>query len=191
VNRILSEDLLRTVTSGAKGDLALDLYAGVGFFTLPLAQAFERVVSVDANLAATRDLFANAKNAGVEVVSHNEHAEEFLKKTEERPDFVVLDPPRSGLGTAAAAALASLGAAEIVYLSCDPSTLARDLAVLTGSQRKSGGTVVQVGTEARAAAGGESEAGVTNRYEITEMAMFDLFPQTFHIETLVRLRKVA
>jgi 23S rRNA (uracil1939-C5)-methyltransferase len=191
VNRFLTEDLLKAVTAGAKGDLALDLYAGVGFFTLPLAQAFERVVSVDANLAATRDLFANAKNAGVEVVSHNEHAEEFLKKTAERPDFVVLDPPRSGLGTAAAAALASLGAAEIVYLSCDPSTLARDLAVLTGSQRKSGGTVAQAGTEARAVAGGESAAGVTNRYEITEMAMFDLFPQTFHIETLVRLRKVA
>jgi 23S rRNA (uracil1939-C5)-methyltransferase len=191
VNRFLTEDLRKAVTAGAKGDLALDLYAGVGFFTLPLAQAFERVVSVDANLAATRDLFANAKNAGVEVVSHNEHAEEFLKKTEERPDFVVLDPPRSGLGTAAAAALASLGAAEIVYLSCDPSTLARDLAVLTGSQRKSGGTVAQADTKARAEAGGESAAGVTHRYEITEMAMFDLFPQTFHIETLVRLRKVA
>ena len=191
VNRFLTEDLLKAVTAGAKGDLALDLYAGVGFFTLPLAQAFERAVSVDANLAATRDLFANAKNAGVEVISHNEHAEEFLKKTEERPDFVVLDPPRSGLGTAAAAALASLGAAEIVYLSCDPSTLARDLAVLTGSQRKSGGTVAQAGTEARAEAGGERAAGVTNRYEITEIAVFDLFPQTFHIETLVRLRKVA
>src|SRR3984957_8844302 len=64
VNRLLTEDLLKAVTAGAKGDLALDLYAGVGFFTLPLAQTFERVVSVDANLAATRDLFANAKNAG-------------------------------------------------------------------------------------------------------------------------------
>jgi 23S rRNA (uracil1939-C5)-methyltransferase len=181
VNRFLTEDLLSSVTAGAKGSLALDLYAGVGFFTLPLTQTFERVVSVDANLAATRDLFANAKRAGVDVVSHNEHAEEFLKKTNERPDFVVLDPPRSGLGTAAAAALASLGAAKIAYLSCDPSTLARDLAVLTGSQRKSQGTVAVTGTEA---------AGVTNRYEITEMAMFDLFPQTFHIETLVRLRKV-
>jgi 23S rRNA (uracil1939-C5)-methyltransferase len=187
VNRFLTEYLLKAVTAGAKGTLALDLYAGVGFFTLPLAQTFERVVSVDANLAATRDLFANAKNAGVDIISHNEHAEEFLKKTAERPDFVVLDPPRSGLGTAAAAALAALGAAEIVYLSCDPSTLARDLAVLTGSQRKPPGTVASVGAEA----GGDSTARVTNRYEITEMAMFDLFPQTFHIETLVRLRKVA
>src|ERR1700681_5010768 len=198
VNRFLTEDLLKTVTAGAKGDLALDLYAGVGFFTLLLAQTFERVISVDANLAATRDLFANAKSAGVEVVSHNEHAEEFLKKTAERPDFVVLDPPRAGLGTAAAAALASLGAAEIVYLSCDPSTLARDLAVLTGSQRKSRETLSEVGvgagTQSGSGVGGEvggnSATGVSNRYEITEMAMFDLFPQTFHIETLVRLRRV-
>ena len=187
VNRFLTEDLLNTVTARAQGALALDLYAGVGFFTLPLARTFERVVSVDANLAATRDLFANAKSAGVNVVTHNEHAEEFLKKTPERPNFVVLDPPRSGLGTAAAAALASLGAAEIVYLSCDPSTLARDLAVLTGSQRKSPGTSAESGT----AAGMGCAAGVSNRYEITEMAMFDLFPQTFHIETLVRLRKIA
>jgi 23S rRNA (uracil1939-C5)-methyltransferase len=175
--------LLKAVSAGAKGAVALDLYAGVGFFTLPLAQTFERVVSVDANLAATRDLFANAKSAGVDVVSHNEHAEEFLKKTGERPDFVVLDPPRAGLGIAAAAALASLGAAEIVYLSCDPSTLARDLAVLTGSQRKSRGTSTEVG--------GNNTADIANRYEITEMAMFELFPQTFHIETLVRLRRVA
>jgi 23S rRNA (uracil1939-C5)-methyltransferase len=191
VNRFLTEDLLRTVTVGAKGKLALDLYAGVGFFTLPLTQGFERVVSVDANLAATRDLFANAKNAGVEVISHNEHAEEFLKKTEERPDFVVLDPPRSGLGTAAAAALASLGAGEIMYLSCDPATLARDLAVLTGSQDRSRGTTAKSGAAVAAEAGVGSAAGVTNRYEITDMTMFDLFPQTFHIETLVRLRKVA
>ena len=198
VNRFLTEGLLKAVTDGAKGDLALDLYAGVGFFTLPLAQTFERVVSVDANLAATRDLFANAKNAGVDVVSHNEHAEEFLKNTTERPDFVVLDPPRAGLGTAAAAALASLGAAEIVYLSCDPSTLARDLAVLTGSQRKSRETSSEVGVGAGTQSGngvggevgGNSATGVSNRYEITEMAMFDLFPQTFHIETLVRLRRV-
>ncbi len=183
VNRFLTEDLLKTITAGAKGKLALDMYAGVGFFTLPLARAFERVVSVDANLAATRDLFANAKSAGVEVISHNEHAEEFLKKTDETPDFVVLDPPRSGLGAEAAAALARLAAPEIVYLSCDPATLARDLAVLTGSLKKAATPVTS--TEESATS---SSAAV--RYEITEMHMFDLFPQTFHIETLVRLRRV-
>lgn len=175
VNRFLTEQLLKAMTEGARGNLALDLYAGVGFFTLPLARTFERVVSVDANLAATRDLSANAESAGIKVISHNEHAEEFLKKTQERPDFVVLDPPRSGLGTETAAALAALGAAEIVYLSCDPATLARDLAVLTGSSRKPAGTL----------------AASVKPYEITEMHVFDLFPQTFHIETLVRLRKVV
>ena len=172
VNRFLVEDLLKTVTANAHGELALDLYSGVGFFTLPLTKSFQKVVSVDANLAATRDLYANAEIAGVTILSHNEHAEEFLKKTEERPDFVVLDPPRAGLGAEAAEKLAELGAKEIVYLSCDPSTLARDLAVLTGSSRKP-----------------KEITGPSIRYEITEMHLFDLFPQTFHIETLVRLRR--
>src|SRR6266446_3110630 len=173
VNRFLIEDLLQTVTANARGALALDLFSGVGFFTLPLAKTFQRVVSVDANLAATRDLQANAEIAGVTIVSHNEHAEEFLKKSEEKPEFVVLDPPRAGLGAAVAEKLAELGAAEIVYLSCDPSTLARDLAVLTGSARKP-----------------KEISGPSVRYEITEMHLFDLFPQTFHIETLARLRRV-
>ncbi len=185
VNRFLTEELLKLVTSGATGRLALDLYAGVGFFTLPLARTFEKVVSVDANLAATRDLFANAKRAGVEITSHNEHAEEFLKKTQEQPNLVVLDPPRSGLGVEAATALAALGAPEIVYLSCDPATLARDLAVLTGSTRKQKETVPGL-----SGADGGTEAAGQKRYEITEMHMFDLFPQTFHIETLVRLRRL-
>ncbi len=172
VNRFLIEDLLKTVVASARGELALDLYAGVGFFTLPLAKTFAKVVSVDANLAATRDLQVNAELAKVDVVSHNKHAEEFLKKTTERPEFVVLDPPRAGLGAQAAEDLAELGATEIVYLSCDPSTLARDLAVLTNSPRKP-----------------KEIDALGKRYEITEMHLFDLFPQTFHIETLVMLRK--
>jgi 23S rRNA (uracil1939-C5)-methyltransferase len=172
VNRFLIDDLLQTMTSGAKGEVALDLFAGVGFFTLPLARVFKKVVSVDANLAATNDLYANAESAGVTIISHNEHAEEFLRKTQEKPDFVSLDPPRAGLGAEAAAKLAALGAPEIAYLSCDPSTLARDLAALTGSSKKP-----------------IADAADAIRYEIAEMHLFDLFPQTFHIETLVRLRR--
>ena len=130
-------------------------------------------MSVDANLAATRDLYANAEMAGVTVISHNEHTEDFLKKTDEKPELVVLDPPRSGLGAESAKKLAELGATEILYLSCDPSTLARDLAVLTNSPRKP-----------------KEIAEPSIRYEIAEMHLFDLFPQTFHIETLVRLQRV-
>jgi 23S rRNA (uracil1939-C5)-methyltransferase len=174
VNRFLIEELLQAVVGGKKGEFALDLYAGVGFFTLPLAKSFSRVVSVDANLAATQDLRENVKAAGVEVVSENEHVEEFLKKFAEQPDLVVLDPPRSGLGADTAARLATLGAPEIVYLSCDPSTLARDLAVLTGSERKA-----------------QTETAPGHRYEVSEIQLFDLFPQTYHIETLVRLRRVT
>jgi 23S rRNA (uracil1939-C5)-methyltransferase len=175
VNRFLLEDLLSAMVAGASGNRALDLYAGVGFFTLPLARTFQHVVSVDANLAATRDLQVNAECAGVNVVTHNEHVEEFLRKTSEKPDFVVLDPPRSGLGVEAAAKLAALGAPEIAYLSCDPSTLARDLAVLTGSKK---------------APGSWSEKPASDfRYEIADVHLFDLFPQTYHIETLVRLRR--
>jgi 23S rRNA (uracil1939-C5)-methyltransferase len=172
VNRFLIEDLLGTVAAGARGHLALDLYAGVGFFTLPLAKTFEKVLSVDANLAATRDLQANAELAGVIVTAHDEHVEAFLKKTGEKPELVVLDPPRAGLGAKAAKDLAALGAMEIVYVSCDPSTLARDLSVLTNSARKP-----------------QEVPQPANRYEIAEIHLFDLFPQTFHIETLVRLRR--
>jgi 23S rRNA (uracil1939-C5)-methyltransferase len=174
-NRFLIEDLLHTMIAGAKGNLALDLYSGVGFFTLPLGKSFNKVISVDANLAATTDLYANAEAAGITVTSHNEHAEEFLRKTQEKPDFVALDPPRAGLGAGAATALLALGAPEIRYLSCDPSTLARDLAILTGSGKKP-------------ASEAPTESPI--RYEIAEVHLFDLFPQTFHIETLVRLRRV-
>lgn len=171
VNRFLVEDLLQTVVGGAKGEMALDLYAGVGFFTIPLAKAFRKVYAVDANLAAIRDLRTNAEAAAVSVIAENEHADKFLKRFAQKPDLVVLDPPRTGLGTTAAVALAALGAPEIAYLSCDPATLARDLGVLTGSSKLP-----------------EGARQDQPRYEIAEMHLFELFPQTYHIETFVRLR---
>lgn len=171
VNRFLIEDFLQSVVAGKSGALALDLYAGVGFFSLPLAKTFERVISVDANLAAMRDLRANTEAAGLSITSHNTHTEEFLKKFDEKPDLIVLDPPRSGLGQALSAKLAELQAPEIVYLSCDPSTLARDLAVLLQTER------MPAGTKSNAPG-----------YEIGSVQLFDLFPQTHHIETLVHLR---
>ena len=174
VNRLLAEDLLQTIVGGPKGGYALDLYAGVGFFTLPLTKSFSKVVSVDANLSAIRDLRQNAESAGRPVISENVHTEEFLQKNQEQPDFVVLDPPRAGLGVETAARLANLGAQELAYLSCDPATLSRDLAVLTGSKQP-----------------GKTEISVNHRYQIVDVHLFDLFPQTFHIETLVRLRRAS
>lgn len=173
VNRFLVDDLLQTVIAGAKGDLALDLYAGVGFFTLPLTKTFQRVVSVDANLSATRNLRENADTADRPIVSQHMQTEEFLKAATEAPDFVVLDPPRAGLGQASAQKLAGLGPREIAYLSCDPSTLARDLAILMQTPRKPA-----------------DSAAAAHRYEIQSVDFFDLFPQTYHIETLIRLRRM-
>jgi 23S rRNA (uracil1939-C5)-methyltransferase len=173
VNRFLVEDLLRAVIADTKGDLAIDLYAGVGFFTLPLTKSFKRVVSVDANLSATRNLRENADTADAGVISQHIQVEEFLKTATEAPDFVVLDPPRAGLGQSVAQKLADLSPREIAYLSCDPATLARDLAILMQTTRK------------------PAEAAATShRYEIQSVDFFDLFPQTYHIETLIRLRRV-
>jgi 23S rRNA (uracil1939-C5)-methyltransferase len=172
VNRFLVEDLLRTVITGAKGDLALDLYAGVGFFTLPLTKSFQHVVSVDANLSATRNLRENAETADTSIVSQHVQTEEFLKTATESADFVVLDPPRAGLGQTSAQKLADLGPKEIAYLSCDPATLGRDLAILMQTQRKL-----------------TDSAPAAHRYEIASVDFFDLFPQTYHIEALVRLRR--
>jgi 23S rRNA (uracil1939-C5)-methyltransferase len=173
VNRFLVEDLMKTVITEATGDLAIDLYAGVGFFTLPLTAHFQRVVSVDANLSATRNLRENAETAATAITSEHMQTEEYLKKATESPDLVVLDPPRAGLGQDSAKRLADLGPKEIAYLSCDPSTLARDLAVLLQTARKP-----------------EATSPAKYRYEIASLDFFDLFPQTFHIETLLRLRRV-
>src|SRR6267142_1086222 len=165
VNRFLVEDLLKTVVAGANGDLALDLYAGVGFFTLPLTKTFQRVVSVDSNLSATRNLRENAETADRSIVSQHMQTEEFLKTATEAPDFVVLDPPRAGLGQISAQKLADLGPKEIAYLSCDPPTLARDLAILLQTPRKPADATPAI-----------------HRYEIHSVDFFDLFPQTFNIE---------
>ncbi len=173
VNRFLVDDLLRTVIADAKGALALDLYAGVGFFTLPLTKTFQRVVSVDANLSATRNLRENADTADMSIVSQHIRTEEYLKTTTEVPDFVVLDPPRAGLDQVSAQKLAELGPEAIAYLSCDPSTLARDLAILMQTPRKP-----------------LDAAPAAHRYGIQSIDFFDFFPQTYHIETLIRLRRI-
>jgi 23S rRNA (uracil1939-C5)-methyltransferase len=159
VNRFLVDDLVRTVCDDENGRLALDLYAGVGLFSIPLAKRFERVIAVESNPAASRDLEVNMRGQST-IEVRTADVERFLERNKERPEFVVLDPPRDGLAPDAAKRLGRLQPARITYVSCEPPTLARDLAVL-------------------------AESG----YECSEIHMFDLFPQTFHMETVVRLRR--
>lgn len=173
VNRFLAGELVQAVCAEARGQLALDLFAGVGLFTVPLARQFEQVIAVDANLAATRDLKVNLETAGSKAEVVNLKAESFLSRCKDKPEFVVLDPPRTGLGAEVTERIAQCAPARIAYLSCDPSTLARDLAVLT-----------------RAGTAKEAAAPTAARYEIREVHIFDLFPQTYHIESLVKLERL-
>lgn len=160
VNKFLVEELAREVVGREElGKLALDLFAGVGLFSAPLAKRFEHVIAVEANPAATHDLESNVADIGsVEVRTSD--VELFLDSCKEKPDLVVLDPPRAGMEPAALGKLVRLSPSSITYVSCEPPTLARDLAVLR-----------------------------ENGFDISEVHLFDLFPQTFHMEAVVRLRR--
>ena len=143
-----------------KGRVALDLYSGVGLFALPLARRFERVIAVESSPLSIDDLRANVR-ANVKVSAQSTEAYLTSVAGTLKPDLIVVDPPRTGLGTAVSTQIARLAAQEIVYVSCDPATLARDLKQLTSDGRK-----------------------------IAEIHLIDLFPQTFHIETCLVLRRV-
>jgi len=159
VNRFLSDELARVATDNEEGKLALDLFAGVGLFSIPLAKRFARVVAVESNPAAARDLESNARaSSGIEIRAAE--VAQFLAKYKGKPDLVVLDPPRAGLAPGDVKQLLRISPERITYVSCEPPTLARDLAAL--------------------AAGG---------YKIAAIHLFDLFPQTFHMESVVRLHR--
>jgi 23S rRNA (uracil1939-C5)-methyltransferase len=159
VNRHLLDDLISVVTGDARGDIVLDLYAGGGLFSAPLAQNFHHIFAVESSQTSLPDLRQNVP-ASVKVVGTR--AEQYVgsRPARKRPDLVVLDPPRSGAGKAVVRSLVELGAQRLRYVSCDPATLARDLVALLS-------------------------AG----YRIEEAHLFDLFPQTFHIETVMLLAR--
>jgi len=159
VNRFLVEQMAQAVVGEARGDHALDLYSGAGLFSVPLARQFGQVTAVESGSGAVRDLEFNAGRAGVKVRAVGAHVDAFLRTIETRPDFVLADPPRTGLGKEVVGKLAEWKPERITLVSCDPSTFARDLAGLVG-------------------------AG----YGMEELTLIDLFPQTFHIETICKLR---
>ena len=157
VNRYLIDELVSTVTANARGEVALDLYAGVGLFSVALARSFHHIFAVEASQTSFGDLVHNSP-ANVKAV--RARTEDYLRSARKRPDLVVLDPPRSGVGKFVTRLLVQLGAPSVRYVSCDPATLARDLSPLL-------------------AAG----------YRIEEAHLFDLFPQTFHIESVMLLAR--
>jgi 23S rRNA (uracil1939-C5)-methyltransferase len=160
VNRFLLPMLLEEVTAQQSGSIAWDLYAGVGLFAQALAQRFERVIAVESSPASAADLAHNLHGPPHKRIVQD--TLRFLKSPANaaQPDLVVVDPPRAGLGADVCERLAAVGPKRIVYVSCDPSTLARDLRTLQPSG-----------------------------YRPVSLTLLDLFPQTFHLETVAILER--
>jgi 23S rRNA (uracil1939-C5)-methyltransferase len=162
INHALLDALVREGLGDARGRTALDLFCGVGLFTLPLARCFERVVGVEGNARACgfarRNLSdAGLTNARVETAAVSGWLEQNASGLADL-DLVLLDPPRTGAEAETIAAIVRLRPARVSYVSCDPATLARDLKALL-------------------AAG----------YTLSSIRAFDMFPQTHHVETVVHL----
>jgi 23S rRNA (uracil1939-C5)-methyltransferase len=160
VNQSLLSQIVDFALKDARGESALDLYCGVGLFTLPLARRFKHVIGVESNSVATRFArralqqaqLSNAKILTATVTDWIRSAS--LSST----DFVLLDPPRAGAESIVIKGIMDLKPARICYVSCDPATLARDLKKLV--------------------AGG---------FKVESLLGFDMFPQTHHVETVVHL----
>lgn len=145
---------------------AVDLYCGVGLFTLPLARRFEQVIGVDAQARATEFGGQNAVAAGLDNVRFEtlpvERWLESAYRSHGRVPFVLLDPPRTGVPAPALRGLLRMRPQRIAYVSCDPATLARDIKMLLGSG-----------------------------YELLDLAAIDMFPQTHHVETVAHLERIG
>jgi len=159
-SRFLLPDFVAAVTGVEPGGLALDLFAGVGLFTLPLARRFEQVIAVEAEPSTAADLKENAAaHSFVNVRSLTATACDFLRRfAQTGADLVVLDPPRAGVGAATLKLLVALRPQWVHCVSCSPPTLARDLGYL-----------------------------VAHGYQLHSVELFDFFPQTYHLESVTKL----
>ncbi len=162
VNTPVAEKLIKLAADylDLRGDeVLLDAYCGVGTFGLSLAERVGEVIGIEENPFAVAD--ANFNAGELENVTLIEgRVEDVLPDLEERIDVAILDPPRVGCEPEALRALAELGPRRIVYVSCDPATLARDVRRL-------------------------GEAG----YVLVEAQPIDMFPQTYHLESVALLRR--
>ena len=160
VNRFLVDPLAKLVTEGRRGKLAWDLYSGVGLFALRLTASFEKVFAVEFAASSWADLVFNLQ--GTEHRTARMPTRDFLRQQTRskipQPDLVIVDPPRTGLGDEVCSLLARVAPREIVYVSCDPATLSRDLNAL-----------------------------IQSGYYFKSIHLVDLFPQTFHMESVAVL----
>ncbi len=157
VNRFLLPELLQLVVKNRAGRTAWDLYAGAGLFARALD--FDFVTAVESEGFSSDDLKKNLESRPHRVVRSN--TLDFLRSqssAQARPDLIVVDPPRAGLGKEICGHLSRIAAPNIIYVSCDPATLARDLQTLL-------------------------ESG----YFLQTIQLVDMFPQTFHLETVTVL----
>jgi 23S rRNA (uracil1939-C5)-methyltransferase len=157
----LLPQLIDAALGDAHGNSAIELYSGVGLFTVPLARRFKRVIAIEDDADATqfaRENLANAVLQNTEVVNADVGELDENADALEAIDFLLLDPPRTGAESRVIFGIIKMKPQRISYVSCDPATLARDLKKLI--------------------AGG---------YSIQSMRAFDMFPQTHHVETVVHL----
>ena len=158
-NRFLIDKLIATAIGDATGETALDLYSGVGLFTLPLARRFNKVIAVEEYGPAVDHARKNASEFDNIDITEKSVGRFLAERNSMSIDFALLDPPRSGTEKKTVLDLIRLRPTRLAYVSCDPSVLARDLRRFLDAD-----------------------------YTIESITAIDLFPQTHHVETVVHLR---
>jgi 23S rRNA (uracil1939-C5)-methyltransferase len=156
-NRFLLPDLVAAVLDAVPSEgSVLDLYAGVGLFSVSLAHSGrERITAVEGDRTSARDLMSNASTCGASLRLAIGSVEDYLASNRASTDNVIVDPPRTGISRKAIDAIVRLRPRRLVYVSCDPPTMARDAARL-----------------------------VSAGYDLVSLRAFDLFPNTPHVESL-------
>ena len=160
-NYLLWDRFVQHATPEGRFERGLELHCGIGFFSLPLAQRCHFLMAYDKNRSAIRDAEYNAKMNAVSNVSfdYTSGLEALKRHASEVIDLVFLDPPRSGLSEGEANLIVKNRPRELVYVSCEPTTLARDLKVF-----------------------------IKGGYKLLSLRMIDNFPNTYHIEAIAHLR---
>ena len=152
-------ELVRDRLDPAQHETLVDAYAGVGTFAVILAPLVRRVVAIEESAAAVDDAMVNIASSP-NIQYYKDKVEDVLPQISQQVDALILDPPRQGCHAKALDTVIKIAPSRIAYVSCDPSTLARDLRIL-------------------------AEGG----YELKEVTPIDMFPQTYHIECVATLRR--